>query len=71
MYTLIALRSCVSTADIGVLTQMLQDPDRIVRMTAANVLAYSVTQRRPLELLAFQFCGNSARHRPLACRAEG
>lgn len=38
MVTLIALRSCVSTQDIGVLTQMLQDPDRIVSMTAANVL---------------------------------
>jgi hypothetical protein len=38
MVTLIALRSCVSTKDIGVLSQMLQDPDRIVSMTAANVL---------------------------------
>lgn len=38
MVTLIAVRSCVSTQDIGVLSQMLQDPDRVVSMTAANVL---------------------------------
>jgi hypothetical protein len=38
MYTLIALRSCVSEEHIGVLSQMLGDPDPIVRMTSANVL---------------------------------
>jgi len=38
MYTLIALRSCVSTNDIAVLGQMLTDSDSIVRMTSAYVL---------------------------------
>jgi hypothetical protein len=38
MYTLVALRSCVSTNDIGVLSQMLTDSDRLVRMASAYVL---------------------------------
>jgi len=38
MYTLIALRSCVSTKDVGVLDQMLKDTDPIVRMASAHVL---------------------------------
>jgi hypothetical protein len=39
IYTLIALRSCVSAKDVGVLDQMLNDPDPIVRMASAHVLA--------------------------------
>ena len=38
MYTLIALRSCVADGDIPVLTQMLSDRDRVIRMAAAYVL---------------------------------
>jgi hypothetical protein len=38
MYTLIALRSCVTEKDIPILAQMLNDHDRITRMTSANVL---------------------------------
>ena len=38
MYTLIALRSCVSAKDIGVLDSMLKDTDPIVRMASASVL---------------------------------
>jgi hypothetical protein len=38
MYTLVALRSCVSTSDVVVLDQMLKDADPIVRMASAGVL---------------------------------
>lgn len=38
MYTLIALRSCVTDGDIPVLMQMLSDRDRVLRLAAANVL---------------------------------
>jgi HEAT repeat protein len=38
MYTLIALRSCVSANDVDVLKQMLIDKDPIVRMASAQVL---------------------------------
>lgn len=39
MYTLVALRGCVSERDIPVLTQMLQDRDYVTRFAAARVLA--------------------------------
>jgi hypothetical protein len=38
MYTLIALRGCVNTEDVGVLSQMLTDKDPVVRMASAHVL---------------------------------
>jgi hypothetical protein len=38
MYTLIALRSCVSDADIPALTQMLGDRDHVTQLAAAGVL---------------------------------
>ena len=38
MYTLFALRSCVSDGDIGVLSEMLRDKDRIIRMATSAVL---------------------------------
>jgi hypothetical protein len=38
MYTLIALRSCVSESDIPVLTQMLFDKDYVLQLAAAGVL---------------------------------
>ena len=38
MYTLIALRSCVTDADIPLLQQMLRDHDDVTQMSAANVL---------------------------------
>ena len=38
MYTLIALRSCVTGADIPVLTQMLGDRDHVMQLAAAGVL---------------------------------
>ena len=38
MYTLIALRECVTDFDIPVLIQMLSDNDSVTRMTAAGVL---------------------------------
>lgn len=38
MYTLYALRSCVSDGDIGVLSEMLRDKDRITRMATSAVL---------------------------------
>ncbi len=38
MYTLYALRSCVSERDISVLSEMLRDKDRITRMATASVL---------------------------------
>jgi hypothetical protein len=38
MYTLYALRSCVSERDIAVLSAMLRDKDRITRMATASVL---------------------------------
>jgi hypothetical protein len=37
-YTLIALRSCVSAADVGVLSEMLSDKETVVRRAAAGVL---------------------------------
>ena len=39
MYTLVALRSCVTEGDVGVLTQMLADRDHVGQLAAANVLA--------------------------------
>jgi hypothetical protein len=39
MYTLYALRSCVSDRDIPVLRDLLRDKDRVSRMAAASVLA--------------------------------
>ena len=39
MYTLIALRSCVTEADIPTLAVMLRDKDRIIGRAAAGVLA--------------------------------
>jgi HEAT repeat protein len=39
MYTLIALRSCVTERDIPVLTQLLTDRDHVTQLSAANVLA--------------------------------
>ena len=38
MYTLIALRSCVADGDIPLLTQMLSDRDKVMRLAAAYVL---------------------------------
>ena len=38
MYTLIALRECVTDDDIPVLTQLLGDRDHVTQMTAAGVL---------------------------------
>jgi hypothetical protein len=38
MFTLYAVRSCVTDKDLPVLGQLLTDKDRITRMTAANVL---------------------------------
>jgi hypothetical protein len=38
MYTLIALRSCVTEADIPTLTQMLDDRDHVMQLAAAGVL---------------------------------
>ena len=38
MYTLYALRSCVSDGDLGVLSEMLRDKDRITRMATSAVL---------------------------------
>lgn len=38
MYTLYALRTCVSESDISVLSEMLRDQDRIARMATASVL---------------------------------
>jgi hypothetical protein len=39
MYTLYALRGCVTQNDIPVLERLLSDKDRITRMAAADVLA--------------------------------
>ena len=39
MYTLYALRGCVTGTDLPVLRRLLADKDRIVRMAAAGVLA--------------------------------
>jgi hypothetical protein len=39
MFTLYALRGCVSPRDIPVLERLLADKDRITRMAAADVLA--------------------------------
>ena len=39
MYTLYALRGCVTAKDIPVLERLLSDKDRITRMAAADVLA--------------------------------
>jgi hypothetical protein len=38
VYTLVALRSCVSTEHVSLLSQMLKDADPIVRMASAYVL---------------------------------
>jgi hypothetical protein len=38
MYTLYALRSWVSNRDLAVLSEMLRDQDRIMRMATASVL---------------------------------
>lgn len=39
MYTLYALRGCVTDADLPVLRRLLLDKDRIIRMATADVLA--------------------------------
>jgi hypothetical protein len=39
MYTLYALRGCVTEKDVPVLERLLSDKDRIIRMAAADVLA--------------------------------
>jgi len=39
MYTLVALRSCVTEGDIPVLTRLLTDRDHVTQLSAANVLA--------------------------------
>jgi hypothetical protein len=39
MYTLYALRGCVTEKDIPVLERLLSDKDRIIRMATADVLA--------------------------------
>jgi hypothetical protein len=39
MYTLIALRSCVTARDVPVLTRLLTDRDHVTQLSAANVLA--------------------------------
>ena len=39
MYTLIALRSCVTEQDVPVLTQLLGDRDHVTQLAAASVLA--------------------------------
>ncbi len=39
LYTLIALRSCVTEQDIPVLTRLLTDRDHVTQLAAANVLA--------------------------------
>jgi len=39
MYTLIALRSCVTERDIPVLTQLLSDRDHVTQLAAAGVMA--------------------------------
>ena len=39
MYTLIALRSCVSERDVPVLAQLLTDRDHVIQMAAASVMA--------------------------------
>src|SRR5262245_31265612 len=50
MYTLIALRSCVTEIDIPVLTQMLGDRDHIMQLAAAGVLVdLGVAGQRALE----------------------
>ena len=38
MYTLYALRACVTPKDIAVLSEMLTDKDRVTQMAAAEVL---------------------------------
>jgi len=38
MYTLIALKSCVTESDIPVLTHMLDDRDHVMQLAAAGVL---------------------------------
>ena len=39
MYTLIALRSCVTERDVPVLAQLLTDRDHVTQMAAANVMS--------------------------------
>jgi hypothetical protein len=39
MYTLVALRSCVTEADLPVLTRLLTDRDHVTQLSAASVLA--------------------------------
>ena len=39
MYTLFALRGCVTETDLPVLRRLLTDKDRIIRMATASVLA--------------------------------
>jgi hypothetical protein len=39
MYTLVALRSCVSERDVPVLAQLLTDRDHVTQMAAASVMA--------------------------------
>jgi hypothetical protein len=39
MYTLVALRSCVTERDVPVLAEMLSDRDHVTQLASANVLA--------------------------------
>lgn len=39
MYTLVALRSCVTEQDVPVLARLLTDRDHVAQLSAANVLA--------------------------------
>ena len=50
MYTLIALRECVSDADAPVLARMLRDRDHVIQLAAAGVLAdMGATGRQALQ----------------------
>ena len=50
MFTLYALRSCVTEKDLPVLGQLLTDRDRVTRMSAANVLAdFGADGRKAIE----------------------
>ena len=63
MYTLIALRSCVTETDIPALTKMLDDRDHVMQLAAAGVLVdLGLTGQRALEI---------ARTRAIDVRARG
>ena len=51
MYTLIALRGCVTEVDIPALTEMLDDHDHVMQLAAAGVLVdLGVAGQRALEV---------------------